>query len=97
MLGEDYRVVNYNVWKYWLLVYGGGPSIGRASKDIYGLPAIGHSSTSYATNACCYVSRVCWSVVRCASLFLVLVLVMITGFNRCRQQFLGEEATQPSE
>ncbi|CAN0444036.1 unnamed protein product, partial [Scytosiphon promiscuus] len=38
---EDYRLVNYNVWKYWLLVYGGGPSTGRASKDIYGRPAIG--------------------------------------------------------
>lgn len=41
MLGEDYRLVNYNVWKYWLLVYGGGPSIGRASKDIYSKSAIG--------------------------------------------------------
>ncbi|CAM9126790.1 unnamed protein product, partial [Hapterophycus canaliculatus] len=41
VLGEDYRLVNYNVWKYWLLVYGGGPSIGRASKDIYGCSAIG--------------------------------------------------------
>ncbi len=41
VLGEDYRLVNYNVWKYWLLVYGGGPSIGRASKDIYSHSAIG--------------------------------------------------------
>ncbi|CAM9466034.1 unnamed protein product [Ectocarpus sp. 12 AP-2014] len=40
VLGEDYRLVNYNVWTYWLLVYGGGPSIGRASKDIYGRSAI---------------------------------------------------------
>lgn len=40
-LGEDYRLVNYNVWTYWRLVYGGGPSIGRASKDIYGRSAIG--------------------------------------------------------
>lgn len=41
VLGEDYRVVNYNVWKYWLMVYGGGPSVGRSSKNIYGRSAIG--------------------------------------------------------
>lgn len=44
VLGEDYRVVNFNVWRYWLMVYGGGPSIGRAAKDIYSRPAIGENS-----------------------------------------------------
>lgn len=56
VLGEDYRVVNFHVWSYWMMVYGGGPSIGRASKDIYSRRAIGkelsaevavrHSATS---------------------------------------------------
>ncbi|CAM9339819.1 unnamed protein product, partial [Laminaria digitata] len=44
VLGEDYRVVNFNVWKYWRLVYGGGPSIGRPSKNIYS-----RSATAYPT------------------------------------------------
>ncbi|CAM9136528.1 unnamed protein product, partial [Ectocarpus sp. 4 AP-2014] len=51
VLGEDYRLVNYNVWTYWLLVYGGGPSIGRASKDIYGRSAIAYPTAVVKTQA----------------------------------------------
>lgn len=54
VLGEDYRLVNYNVWKYWSLIYGGGPSIGRASKDIYGLSAIGIIARGLEPTPLCY-------------------------------------------
>jgi hypothetical protein len=39
-IGHHYRVVNYNVWQYWMMVYGGGPNVGRKRRDIYSSPAI---------------------------------------------------------
>jgi hypothetical protein len=35
----DYRVVNYNVWTYWVAVHGGGPSVTRKGREIYSDPA----------------------------------------------------------
>lgn len=34
-LAKDYRCVNYNVWKFYQLVHGGGPCICRLDEDIY--------------------------------------------------------------
>ena len=34
-LVTDYRVVNYNVWVYWVRVHGGGPAITRKGREIY--------------------------------------------------------------
>lgn len=34
-----YRSVNYNVWIFYQLVHGGGPSLSRREDDIYSLPA----------------------------------------------------------
>ncbi|CAM9509599.1 unnamed protein product, partial [Choristocarpus tenellus] len=47
VLGQDYRVVNHNVWRYWMLVYGGGPCLGRSTKDIYSMPAIAYSDAVF--------------------------------------------------
>jgi hypothetical protein len=33
--GEHYRSVNYNVWRFYELVHGGGPCISRLFDDIY--------------------------------------------------------------
>ena len=33
--GVDYRCVTYNVWKFFELVHGGGPTIARKDQDIY--------------------------------------------------------------
>ena len=38
-LVEHYRVVNFNVWNYWLAVHGGGPAITRKGREIYSEPA----------------------------------------------------------
>jgi len=38
-LVTDYRVVNYNVWVYWVRVHGGGPAITRKGREIYSEPA----------------------------------------------------------
>ena len=34
-LAKDYRCVNYNVWRFYQLVHGGGPCICRQDEDIY--------------------------------------------------------------
>jgi calmodulin len=34
-LVKDYRVVNYNVWNFWIAVHGGGPAITRKGREIY--------------------------------------------------------------
>ena len=34
-LVSDYRVVNYNVWVYWVRVHGGGPAVTRKGREIY--------------------------------------------------------------
>lgn len=31
----DYRCVNYNVWRFYILVHGGGPNISKKEEDIY--------------------------------------------------------------
>ncbi|OWZ20475.1 hypothetical protein PHMEG_0005106 [Phytophthora megakarya] len=36
---KHYRCVNGSTWRYWHLIYGGGPSIRRQSPSIYGPPA----------------------------------------------------------
>ena len=35
VLAKDYRCINYNVWRFYELVYGGGPCIARLEDDIY--------------------------------------------------------------
>ncbi len=40
-LSVDYRCVNYNVWRYWTMVHGGGPPITRVEMDIYSFEGMG--------------------------------------------------------
>ena len=35
VISKDYRSVNYNVWRFYELVHGGGPCISREEDDIY--------------------------------------------------------------
>eukprot|EP01041_Mallomonas_annulata_P009511 gene9511-19766_t len=35
VIARDYRVINYNVWRFYELVHGGGPVISRRFDDIY--------------------------------------------------------------
>jgi hypothetical protein len=38
-LVTDYRVVNYNVWTFWVRVHGGGPPVTRKGREVYSEPA----------------------------------------------------------
>lgn len=38
----DYRCVNYNVWRFYELVHGGGPVISRVEEDIYSPLGVSH-------------------------------------------------------
>ena len=41
-ISTNYRCVNYNVWRFYELVHGGGPCISRKEEDIYSAHGVSH-------------------------------------------------------
>ena len=55
----DFRVVNFNVWRFYELIHGGGPIICRRMDDIYSLPALSLPHVWFV-NDCVFADKLHW-------------------------------------